>query len=67
MFTGNLVALVTPFTKQQSIDFDGFAQLIEWHIKAGTKAVVVAGTTGESATLTDDEKVQLAKKAVKGR
>jgi len=64
MFTGNLVALVTPFTEQQSIDFDGFAQLIEWHINAGTKAIVVAGTTGESATLTDDEKVQLAKKAV---
>ena len=64
MFTGNLVALVTPFTEQHSIDFESFAALIEWHIQAGTQAIVVAGTTGESATLTDPEKVELAKKAV---
>jgi len=63
-FSGSIVALVTPFTMDNKIDFTVLATLIEWHIKAGTKAIVLAGTTGESATLSDDEKVLLAKTAV---
>jgi len=65
MFSGSIVALVTPFTPSFEIDFDNLAGLIEWHIAAGTHAIVIAGTTGESPTLSDDEKVQLAEFAVR--
>ena len=64
MFTGSLVALVTPFNDAGEIDFSTLSTLIDWHVLEGTSALVVAGTTGESATLSDDEKVQLAKFAV---
>lgn len=61
MFTGSIVALVTPFDEQAQIDFDALAQLIDWHVAQGTQGLVVAGTTGESATLLDDEKIALAR------
>jgi len=64
MFSGSIVALVTPFTLNNQIDFTSLTQLIEWHITAGTHGIVLAGTTGESATLSDDEKIALAKAAV---
>jgi len=64
MFSGSMVALVTPFTSEDTIDFDSLTQLIEWHIKAGTSAIVVAGTTGESATLSIEEKIALAEHTV---
>ncbi len=64
MFSGSIVALVTPFTLNNQIDFTLLTQLIEWHITAGTHGIVLAGTTGESATLSDDEKIALAKAAV---
>lgn len=70
MFSGSLVALVTPFSSENNIDFDCVTRLVEWHIQAGTTGIIVAGTTGESATLTDDEKVALAAHVVqvcKGR
>jgi len=60
MFKGRLVALITPFTAEEAIDFDLVAQLIEWHIEQGTNGIIVAGTTGESATLSDEEIVTLA-------
>ncbi|WDE07364.1 4-hydroxy-tetrahydrodipicolinate synthase [Thalassomonas viridans] len=64
MFSGSIVALITPFNADGEIDYDGLASLVEWHIQAGTSAIVIAGTTGESPTLSDDEKVALAKAAV---
>ncbi|MBL4910205.1 MAG: 4-hydroxy-tetrahydrodipicolinate synthase [Alteromonadaceae bacterium] len=63
-FLGSIVALVTPFTLDNKIDFKVLASLIEWHIESGTQAIVLGGTTGESATLSDDEKVALACSAV---
>jgi len=51
MFKGSLVPIVTPF-KEGEIDEEGFRNLIEFHIKSGTDAIVPCGTTGESATLT---------------
>jgi len=65
MFSGSIVALVTPFTLDNRIDFNVLTQLIEWHIAAGTSGIVLAGTTGESVTLSPDEKVLLAAEAVK--
>ncbi len=70
MFSQSIVALVTPFNNDNKIDFSVLASLLEWHIASGTKGVVLAGTTGESATLSIDEKVALAEfsvKQVKGR
>jgi len=65
MFSGSIVALVTPFTLDNKIDFNALKHLIEWHINAGTNGIVLAGTTGESATLSADEKVMLAIESVK--
>lgn len=65
MFSQSIVALVTPFNNDNKIDFSVLASLLEWHIASGTKGVVLAGTTGESATLSIDEKVALAEFAVK--
>jgi len=63
MFRGSMVALVTPM-KNNQIDFVRFESLVRRHIDAGTHGIVVAGTTGESGTLTKSEKIQLVKKAV---
>lgn len=56
LFTGSGVALVTPFSKDLQIDFDALARLVEFQIDNGTDFLVVQGTTGESPTLTKDEK-----------
>ena len=54
IFTGAATAIVTPLN-QNGIDFDSFRKLIEWQIAEGIDAIVVAGTTGEGSTLTDEE------------
>lgn len=54
VFTGAATAIVTPF-KDNKIDYDAFARLVEWQIQSGINGIVVAGTTGEGSTLTDDE------------
>ncbi|REL26738.1 4-hydroxy-tetrahydrodipicolinate synthase [Thalassotalea euphylliae] len=61
MFTGSIVALVTPFDEHEQIDFAQVANLIDWHISQGTSAIVIAGTTGESATLSDEDVIALAR------
>ena len=69
-FRGTGVALVTPFKKDLSIDFDAFAKLLDFTIDGGVDYLVVSGTTGESATTTPDEKnkiLSFAVKHVKGR
>ena len=58
VFEGTATAIVTPF-KDGTIDFDVFRQLLERQISAGIDAIVVCGTTGESATLSDQEKLDL--------
>ncbi len=63
MFTGSIVALITPF-KDGSIDRKSLKNLIDFHVKKGTDAIVVAGTTGESATLTYPEHEELIALAV---
>lgn len=65
MFKGSIVALVTPMHTDGSIDNKALEDLVEWHIASKTNALVIAGTTGESATLTAEEKNQLISKVVK--
>lgn len=54
-----ITAMVTPFDERGEIDFDATKNLLEHLIKTGTDAVVVAGTTGESPTLSTEEKLEL--------
>ena len=56
---GSLVALVTPMDARGAVDYPAVDGLIDWHAESGTAALVVAGTTGESATLTHDEHAEL--------
>jgi len=56
-----LTAMVTPFDHNEDIDFPATRNLINYLISNGTQGLVVSGTTGESPTLTDEEKVQLFK------
>jgi len=64
VFTGSLVALVTPFDDDNRVDEASLERLIEFHVREGSDGLVVAGTTGESATLVRDEHVELIRRAV---
>jgi len=55
MITGSLVAIVTPMHADGSLDIPGLKKLIDWHISEGTDGIVIAGTTGESSTVTVEE------------
>ena len=71
MIIGSIVALVTPLTAGiNQIDRQCLEQLVEWHVAAGTSAIVAVGTTGESATLNVDEHlevIQLVVEQARGR
>ena len=54
IFKGIATALITPFN-EDGINYDQFGRLIDWQIESGINALVIAGTTGEASTLTDDE------------
>lgn len=64
MFQGSMVAMVTPMLENGSVDDDALAGLIEFHIEAGTDAIVAVGTTGESATLSVPEHEAVIKRVV---
>lgn len=63
-FTGTGVALVTPFNEDGSVDHTGLAQVVEHCIKGGVEYLVVLGTTGESATLNAEEKMEVVSTVV---
>ncbi len=65
MIQGSIVAIVTPMSPDGEIDYPAFDQLIDWHISSGTDAIVVAGTTGESPTITAQEHCDLISHCVK--
>ncbi len=65
MFKGSLVAIVTPMRTGGAVDYDALERLIEYHVDAGTDGLVVAGTTGESATLAKPEHIAVIQAAVK--
>lgn len=64
MFSGSMVALVTPMHKDGSVDQESLAKLVEFHVENGTDAIVAVGTTGESATLNENEHCQTIKQVV---
>lgn len=63
LFTGSCVALVTPFN-QTGVDYSKLEELIEWHIKEGTDAILICGTTGEASTMPDEEHMEVIRFAV---
>lgn len=68
--TGSIVALVTPFDQDGSIDFAALKRLVDWHLDQGTDAILTLGTTGESSTMTheeDDAVVEFVVDRVSGR
>ena len=70
IFKGAGVAIVTPFHEDGSVNFEKFAELVEFQIQNGTDAIIVCGTTGESSTLTHEEHLEVIKfcaETVKGR
>jgi len=58
-FLGTGIAIVTPFTKEGSVDHTALANIVEFNIKNGTDYIVISGTTGESVTITKQEKVEI--------
>lgn len=65
IFRGSVVAIVTPFKDDGSVDFDALAGLVEWQIASGTNGILPCGTTGESPTLTHEEHEQVVAEVVK--
>lgn len=63
LFRGSGVAIVTPFNAD-GVDFKKLEELIEWHIKSGTDAIVVCGTTGEASTMSEAERKETIKFSV---
>ena len=59
-----LTAVVTPFGRDGSVDFERFRELAQHLVESGSDGLVVAGTTGESPNLTDDERLELFRVAV---
>ena len=65
LFTGAAVAIITPFKEDLSVDYEQFAQIIEEQVNGGTDAIVVTGTTGEAATLSQKEHLDVIEFCVK--
>jgi 4-hydroxy-tetrahydrodipicolinate synthase len=63
MLSGSMVALVTPMESDGAINYADLGKLIDFHVAAGTQSLIIAGTTGESATLDHDEHVELIGRA----
>src|SRR5512141_2200081 len=63
IFVGSAPAVVTPFT-DKGVDYQAFANLIEFLIKGGSDALVICGTTGEASTMPDEEHIEVIKFAV---
>lgn len=64
MIQGSMVALVTPMTPDNALDWAGLHKLVDWHLEQGTHAIVAVGTTGESATLNVEEHLEVIRKIV---
>lgn len=65
VFKGAGVAIVTPFHEDGSVNYESFAELLEFQIANGTDAIIVCGTTGESSTLTHEEHLDVIRYCVK--
>ena len=65
IFKGAGVAIVTPMKENLEVNYDKLEELIEWQIDQGTDCIIIAGTTGESSTLTTEEHSEVIKAAVR--
>lgn len=63
--SGSYVAIVTPFTENDEVDYAKLEELVEWHIAEGTSGIVPCGTTGESPALSDEETAKVIETVVK--
>lgn len=63
--TGSIVALVTPFKEDKSVDWAALERLVDFHLTNGTDGILVLGTTGESSTMTDREDFEVAEFVIK--
>ncbi len=61
IFEGAGVALITPFTESQEVNYEKLRQLVEEQIAGGTDAIIACGTTGESSTMTHDEHIEVVR------
>lgn len=59
IFTGAATAMVTPMNRDGSINYKKYEELLDWQIESGINAIVVAGTTGETSTLSDEEHIRM--------
>ena len=64
MLKGSLVALITPMLDDGAIDYPGLQRLVDFHVQNGTDGIISVGTTGESATLTMDEQIEVTARTV---
>jgi len=64
VFKGSLVALATPLDSNNRVDYASLKGLIEFHVNAGSDGLVIAGTTGEAATMNRDEHTELVARSV---
>ncbi|KJY81470.1 dihydrodipicolinate synthase [Vibrio galatheae] len=64
MFSGSIVALITPFNLDGEVDYVSLKKLVDYHVAAGSNGIVAVGTTGESSTLTIEEHVKVVMKTV---
>src|SRR5271154_198655 len=70
MLKGSIVALITPFTEDDKVDYEAIHELVVWHVESGTDGIVLCGTTGEAPTLSEEEQIRIFKTGVsasKGR
>ncbi|MBC2851042.1 4-hydroxy-tetrahydrodipicolinate synthase [Cetobacterium sp. 8H] len=65
MFKGSGVALVTPFCEDMSVNYSKIEELVEYHCENKTDALIILGTTGESSTLSDEERIKIVETVVK--
>ncbi|WP_300379309.1 4-hydroxy-tetrahydrodipicolinate synthase [Clostridium sp.] len=61
IFKGSAVAIITPFKEDSTINFEKLEELLEWHIKENTDAIVICGTTGEASTMSVEEREKAIK------
>ena len=64
MFSGSIVAIVTPMQADSAVDFDALDRLVDFHLDNGTDGIVAVGTTGESATLDVEEHIEVVRRVV---
>ena len=62
---GSIVALATPMTSSNAIDYDKLVDILKWHISQKSDGVVILGTTGESSTISSEERIKIIQTSVK--